>query len=84
MQPPLDRCLNALYTSHTFNIPKIQNKMKLNRNLIRGKPNTVKHHRSEVCVEPNDAKRHKLHESDAEISELESDILVLKVESKNC
>ena len=56
--------------------------MKLNRNLIRGKPNTVKHHRSEVCVEPNDAKRHKLHESDAEISELESEILVLKVEGK--
>ena len=82
MQPPLDRCLNALYTSHTFNIPKIQNKMKLNRNLIRGKPNTVKHHRSEVCVEPNDAKRHKLHEPDAEISKLESEILVLKVEGK--
>ena len=56
--------------------------MKLNRNLIRGKPNTVKHHRSEVCVEPNDAKRHKLHESDAESSKLESEILVLKVEGK--
>ena len=33
-------------------------------------------------VEPNDAKRHSLHESDAEISELEADILALKVEGK--
>ena len=56
--------------------------MKLNRNLIRGKPNTVKYYKSEVCVEPNDAKRHSLHESDAEISELESGILVRKVEGK--
>ena len=56
--------------------------MKLNRNLIRGKPNTVKYYKSEVCVEPNDAKRHSLHESDAEISELESEILVLKAEGK--
>ena len=56
--------------------------MKLNRNLIRGKPNTAKHHRSGVCFELNDAKRHNLHESDAEISELESEILVLKVEGK--
>ena len=76
MQPPLDRCLNALYTSHTLFL-----RSKI-RNLIRGKPNTVKKkkNRSEVCVEPNDAKRHSLHESDAEISELESEILVLKVE----
>ena len=29
-----------------------------------------KHHRREVCVEPNDAERHSLHESDAEIFEL--------------
>ena len=43
-----------------------------------------KHHRSEVCVGPNDAERHSLHESDAEISELESEILALKVEVKNC
>ena len=56
--------------------------MKLIRNLILGKPNTVKHHRSELCVEPNDAERHSLHESDAEISELESEILVLEVEGK--
>ena len=41
-----------------------------------------KHHRSEVCVEPNDAERHSLHKSDAEISELESEILALKVEGK--
>ena len=34
------------------------------------------------CVEPNDAERHNLHESDAEISELESEILALKVEGK--
>ena len=33
-------------------------------------------------VEPNDAERHSLHESDAEISELESEILALKVEGK--
>ena len=33
-----------------------------------------------MCVEPNDAERHSLHESDAEISELESEILALKVE----
>ena len=37
-----------------------------------------------MCVEPNDAERHSLHESDAEISELESEILALKVEGKNC
>ena len=42
----------------------------------------VKHHRTKVCVKPNDAKRHSLHESDTEISLLESDILVLKVEVK--
>ena len=35
-----------------------------------------------MCVEPNDAERQSLHESDAEISELESDILALKVEGK--
>jgi len=62
-------------------IPKIQNKMKLNRNLIREKLNIIIHHKSEVCVTPNDdIKRHSLHESDAEISVLESEILVLKVE----
>ena len=33
-----------------------------------------------MCVEPNDAERHSLHESDAEISEPESEILALKVE----
>ena len=32
-----------------------------------------------MCVEPNDAERHSLHESDAEISEVESEILPLKV-----
>ena len=35
-----------------------------------------------MCVEPNDAERHSLHESDAEISELETEILALKVERK--
>ena len=35
-----------------------------------------------MCVEPNDAERHSLHESDAEISELESEILALKEEGK--
>ena len=35
-----------------------------------------------MCVEPNDAERHSLHESRAEISELESEILALKVEGK--
>ena len=54
----------------------------MNRNLIRGKPKYGKHHRSELCVEPNDAERHSLLESDAEISELESEILALKVEGK--
>ena len=34
------------------------------------------------CVEPNDAERYSLHESNAEISELESEILALKVEGK--
>ena len=59
-------------------IPKIQNKESDSR-----EPNTVKKKkRSEVCIEPNDAKRHSLHESDAEISELESGILVRKVEGK--
>ena len=33
-------------------------------------------------VEPNDAERHSLHESDAEISELEFEILALKVEGE--
>ena len=33
-----------------------------------------KHHRSEVCFQPNDAERHSLPESDAEISALESEI----------
>ena len=35
-----------------------------------------------MCVEPNNAERHSLHESVAKISELESEILVLKVEVK--
>ena len=35
-----------------------------------------------MCVEPIDAKRHSLHESDDEISELESQILALNVEGK--
>ena len=35
-----------------------------------------------MCVEPNDAEQHSLHESDAEISELESEILALEVEGK--
>ena len=35
-----------------------------------------------MCVEPNDAERHSLHESDAEISELESEMLAVKVEGK--
>ena len=34
------------------------------------------------CVEPNDAEQHSLHKSDTEISELESEILALKVEGK--
>ena len=34
------------------------------------------------CVEPNDVERHSLHESDAETSELESEILAVKVEGK--
>ena len=33
-------------------------------------------------VEPNDSERPNLHESDAEISELESEILALKVKGK--
>ena len=41
-----------------------------------------KHHGSEVCVEPNDAERHTLPESDSEISELKSEILALEVEGK--
>ena len=35
-----------------------------------------------MCVEPNDTERHSLHESEAEICELESEILALKVEGK--
>ena len=35
-----------------------------------------------MCAEPNDAERHSLHESDAEISEVESEILALKVGDK--
>ena len=35
-----------------------------------------------MCVEPNDAERHSLHETDAEISELESEILAVKVKMK--
>ena len=35
-----------------------------------------------MCVGPNDAERHSLNESDAEISELESEILAVKVEGK--
>ena len=35
-----------------------------------------------MCVEPIDAERHSLHESDDEISELESEILALNVEGK--
>ena len=35
-----------------------------------------------MCAEPNDAERHSLHESDAEISEVESEILALKVGGK--
>ena len=63
--------------------PKIQNKTKLNWNLIRGKPNMVNTTGVRCAgVEPNDAERHSLHESDAEISELESEILALKVEGK--
>ena len=33
-------------------------------------------------VKPNDAQRHSLHESESEISELETEILALKVEGK--
>ena len=82
MQSPLDRCLNALYTSHTLSL-RSQNKTKLNRNLIRGKP-TIVNTTGVRCagVEPNDAERHSLQESDAEISQLESEILALKVEGK--
>ena len=35
-----------------------------------------------MCVEPNDAELHSLHESDTEISELESEILAVQVEGK--
>ena len=35
-----------------------------------------------MCVEPNDAERHSLQESDAKISELESEILALEVEGQ--
>ena len=35
-----------------------------------------------MCVEPNDAERQSSHESDAEISELEPEILALKAEGK--
>ena len=35
-----------------------------------------------MCVEPNDAERHSLYKSDAETSELQSEILALKVEGK--
>ena len=35
-----------------------------------------------MCVEPNDAEQQSLHESDDEISELQSEILALKVEGK--
>ena len=35
-----------------------------------------------MCVEPNDAEQRSLHESDAEISELESEILALNLEGK--
>ena len=35
-----------------------------------------------MCVEPNDAERHSLPESDAEISKLKSEILALEVEGK--
>ena len=35
-----------------------------------------------MCVEPSDAERHSLLESNAEISELESEILALKIEGK--
>ena len=35
-----------------------------------------------MCAEPNDAERHSLHESDAEISEVESEISALKVGGK--
>ena len=63
-------------------IPKIQNKIKLYRISDSRETKYGKHHRSEVCLEPNDAQRDSLHESDAEISELESEILALKVEGK--
>ena len=56
--------------------------MKLNRNLIRGKPNNMVNNTGVRCVEPNDAERHSLHESDAEICGLESEVLALKVEGK--
>ena len=64
-----------------YPIPKIQNKIKLNRNLTRGKLNMV-NTTGVRCVEPNDVERHSLHESDAETSELESEILAVKVEGK--
>ena len=82
MQLPLDGCLNSLYTSHTSSLrSKIRSK-KVEQESDSRETKYGKHHRSEVCVEPNDAERHSLHESDAEISELESEILALKVEGK--
>ena len=63
-------------------IPKIQNKIKVEQESDSRETKHGKHHKSEMCVEPNDAERHSLHESDAEISELESEILALKVEGK--
>ena len=51
--------------------------------MIRGKPNMVNTTGVRCAgVEPNDSERPNLHESDAEISELESEILALKVKGK--
>ena len=61
-------------------IPKIQNKIKVEQESDSRETKYGKHHKSEMCVEPNDAERHSLHES--EISGLESEILALKVEGK--
>ena len=68
-------------------ITKIQNKIKVEQESDSRETKYGKHHRSEMCVEPNDAERHSSHESDTEISELEPEILALKAEGKkllNC
>ena len=61
-------------------VPKIQNKIKLNRNPIRGKPNL--NTTGVRCVLNQMMLSNSLRKSNAEISELESEILTLKIEGK--